>query len=140
MLEALLQAGFLDQDMKIHDWLEHSGFHELYAARAKKAAEARWEKERTKEKGTEAELRGAELKQHCFKHTSSNASSIQPEPKGNGEPPPRLFPKELKNLIKDAENEIEAIRCRGNLGDNDRAEIRMWRGKINGWKARMFSQ
>lgn len=49
MLEALQQARFLDE-MKIHGWEEHNGYHGVFADRAKKAAAARWEKERSKEK------------------------------------------------------------------------------------------
>lgn len=42
ILEALLRAGFLDADGKIHDWEEHNGYHKTYSERAKKAAEVRW--------------------------------------------------------------------------------------------------
>lgn len=48
--QALLQAGFLDEEGKIHDWEEHNGYHKAYADRAKKAAEARWEKEKNQKK------------------------------------------------------------------------------------------
>lgn len=52
MLEALLQAGFADNDpLRIHDWSDYNGFHQAFAMRARKAAAARWEKERTKENG-----------------------------------------------------------------------------------------
>lgn len=45
MLQALLQAGFLDADpLRVHDWEEHNGYHVSYAERAKKAAAARWGK------------------------------------------------------------------------------------------------
>ena len=51
MLQALLQACFLDSNpSRIHDWQDHNGYHLIYAERAKKAAAARWEKERSKEK------------------------------------------------------------------------------------------
>jgi hypothetical protein len=52
LLQALLQAGFLDSDpLRIHDWDEHNGYHKTYADRAAAAAKARWEKK--KEKGNE---------------------------------------------------------------------------------------
>lgn len=60
MLQALLQASFLDADMKIHDWSQHNGYHALHKEKARNAAKARWEKERTKEKGTEEEIRREE--------------------------------------------------------------------------------
>lgn len=46
MLEAMLQAGFLDKGLKIHDWAEHNGYHQTFADRAVKAATARWNKVR----------------------------------------------------------------------------------------------
>ncbi len=127
LLEALLQAQFLDADLKIHDWAVHSGFHELYAARAKKAAAVRWSKERTKEipeqNGTE--LSGAELS----KHSSNNASSI-----------PLVFDRELENRIKRAEKEIEKVKCRGILKDSDWARIKELKGSIEGWNNQLLSR
>ena len=62
MLQALLQACFLDADRKIHDWPNHNGYHASHREKARKAAIARWEKERTKEKSEETleEKRGEE--------------------------------------------------------------------------------
>jgi hypothetical protein len=71
MLQALLQAGFLDPDRKIHDWAEHNGYHEAYAERARKAAAHRWQKERTKEKGEDKTGEYMTGGKHCFKHASS---------------------------------------------------------------------
>ena len=48
--QALQQAGFLDEQGQIHDWEEHNGYHKAYAERAKKAAEARWKKEKDQKK------------------------------------------------------------------------------------------
>lgn len=53
---------------------------------------------------------------------------------------PRLFPNEYRDLIKDAESEIESIKGRGILSDSDRAEIKGLRGKITEWKKKRFSQ
>lgn len=64
MLEALQQAGFLD-GMSIHDWHDHNAYHEKFAERARKAANARWEKKGKEKKGKE----------------TSNASSIPTEKK-----------------------------------------------------------
>lgn len=77
LLQALLEAQFLDPDLKLHDWAIHSGFHDLYAQRARKAASVRWEKERSKEREDEerAELNRAELSKHCSEQSSSTATS-----------------------------------------------------------------
>jgi hypothetical protein len=46
MLQALLKAGYMDESpLRIHDWQEHNQYHATYAARAKKAAAARWSKQ-----------------------------------------------------------------------------------------------
>lgn len=45
MLQALLQAGFMDdKPLRIHDWREHNGFHQVFSDRARKASAARWSK------------------------------------------------------------------------------------------------
>lgn len=55
---------------------------------------------------------------------------------GEGKRP--LYPNEYRNLIKDAESEIEAIKGRGILKDSDREEIKALRVKINLWKKKRF--
>ena len=101
MLEAMLQAGFLDSDpLRIHDWAVHNGFHLVFSARAKHAAEARWQRERTKEKVQER--RGDE---------ASIASSIGPLP-GNGNARQSArgpAPREMWQLLKDRKAAIEAL-------------------------------
>lgn len=47
MLEALKDCGFIEENGIIHDWQEHNGYHQKYSDRAKKAAAARWNKEKT---------------------------------------------------------------------------------------------
>lgn len=48
MLQALLDAGFIDRDVSgvffIHDWMDHQGHLVAYKQRAKIAAKARWSK------------------------------------------------------------------------------------------------
>jgi len=51
--QALLKAGFLDEPGVIHGWEEHNGYHQVYSERAKKAAEARWKKEKNQKKESE---------------------------------------------------------------------------------------
>lgn len=71
LLQALLQAGFLDSDpLRIHDWDEHNNYHSAFADRAKKAAKARWERDPKEEKIGE-DKRGEEPS-----IASSNASSM----------------------------------------------------------------
>lgn len=55
--EALTEAGFLDEDGKIHQWDEHNAYHSTYDKRARSAANIRWERERLEkeiEKGKRA--------------------------------------------------------------------------------------
>lgn len=76
MLEALLQAGFLDADMKIHDWSEHSGYHEFYANRARNAANARWKKEKNQEKEEEKTVSDTTRAKHSLKQCLPDAQAM----------------------------------------------------------------
>lgn len=78
MLEALQQASFMD-DMKLHDWEEHNGYHAVFADRARKAAAARW-KDHTP--STPPQKRQERKGKEKSKHRLSNATSIP-----NGMPP-----------------------------------------------------
>jgi hypothetical protein len=71
ILEALLAAGFLDADGKIHDWADHNGFHSTFSNRAKKAADARWKKEKKQKKEDYKEDREGDRDKHCSKHATS---------------------------------------------------------------------
>lgn len=57
LLEALHQAGFL-KDRKIKDWKEHNEYHSVFSDRARKAAQARWrkDKKRQERKGKETSI------------------------------------------------------------------------------------
>jgi uncharacterized phage protein (TIGR02220 family) len=75
ILQALKNAGFVDESGKIHDWNEHNGYHDKFSIRAKKAADARWGKEeRTKEEG-----KGKRKEERGDKHCISDATSISRE-------------------------------------------------------------
>lgn len=75
MLEALQQAGFLTENMVLHDWEEHNGYHKTFSDRAKAAADTRWEREREKERIRE-EKRGKDKTRQEGSIAASNASSI----------------------------------------------------------------
>lgn len=76
MLQALLQAGFLDQDMKLHGWEEHNSYHKTFSDRAKLAAEARWEKQREKEKKRQ-ERKGKERSQALLQASGPLATELE---------------------------------------------------------------
>lgn len=75
ILQALKDSGFLDLDGKIHDWEEHNGYHEKYAARAKTAADARWGKKEKNQK-KEVQWKGESGDKHCLALEASIACSI----------------------------------------------------------------
>ena len=85
MLRALQQTGFMD-GKAIHDWQEHNGYHSTFSERAKKAADARWLKESSKEKREykiRKERRQA-LLQACFKHRlQGKSTNFTPRKWGN---------------------------------------------------------
>lgn len=73
MLEALLQAGFMGENMHLHDWKEHNSYHEVYSKRAEKAASARWGKPSEDKKGNERKGKegsnATSMLQACYKHS-----------------------------------------------------------------------
>lgn len=128
MLQALLTAGFLDEGMKIHDWEEHNGFHEKFAARAKLAAKVRWENERRKD-----EKRGEEMKQALLEASLKH----DPNVKGNGKPPGK-FVSELSAQIREANEEIQRLKDSGDPSKKPR--IRELCQKRREWREEMLSQ
>lgn len=91
MLQALQRAGFMD-GMLIHGWGDYNGYHAAFSERAKKAATARWEKERSKEK---PEKTGEEKRGEEASIPSSNAPSMRehtsPDHPAGWAPPMELF-------------------------------------------------
>lgn len=110
MLQALLQAGFLEPDQKIHDWKEHNGCHEFFAERAKKAAIARWEKERSKEKGPERvqERRGEEPSIASSMLQASSPGSLRSNGRGLVK-----SVNEINSQIKDIVEDMEKLKAAG---------------------------
>lgn len=124
MLEALLQAGFMDQNpLKIHDWPDYNGYHALYSNRAKRAAEERWRREREKKALLSTEDRRGE--------EASNASSIATsiKPHINGDPPKKVkkFASEAFKAMESIKKEIETIQQAG-----ARSQWRDDRGSLSG--------
>lgn len=68
LLQALRQSGFMD-DMQLHDWEEHNGYHKSFSDRAKKAANARWEEERRRQEKTRQEKR---RDKQCLGHAQAS--------------------------------------------------------------------
>ena len=79
MLQALLDASFIDKDMTLHDWCQHNGFHKNFAERAQKAARARWSKKVD-------EMTGEEMRQASPKHCLTHAKSMLVASTGKGKP------------------------------------------------------
>jgi hypothetical protein len=90
MLQALLHAGFMDSDpLRIHDWHEHGAVHVAYAEKAKKAANARWEraralKESNQRKENENRQRGDET---SIASSIADGSGLNPPPSQPHEQP-----------------------------------------------------
>ena len=104
MLQALLKHGFMDANpLRIHNWAEHSRYHQTFADRAKKAAAARWSKSpSTPTPDTEKE-RGTSILQACLKH-----------------PPPALKPNDRiskEDYLKRVGAELKEL---GALNDHDK--------------------
>ncbi len=74
MLQALKNSGFVDESGMIHDWEEHNGYHKSFSDRAKKAASARWTKEKTP--APPKEDTGKRKQESGDKHCLDDATSI----------------------------------------------------------------
>lgn len=77
MLQALKDCGFIEENGNIHDWVEHNGYHQKFSERAKKAADARWSKE--KSPTPPKEDKGNRKWESGDKHCLSDAPSINGE-------------------------------------------------------------
>ena len=85
MLEALISTGFVDSDLKIHDWEAYNSYHVVFSERAKIAATARWEKARARKLKKEAkkEITGEEKRGEETSIASSMlVASVAPLPLG----------------------------------------------------------
>lgn len=70
MLQAMLQACYMDEGQILHDWHEHNAYHAAFAAKAKAAASARWGKKSTPKRQDKKGKDKIRAKQ-CSKHASS---------------------------------------------------------------------
>jgi len=131
MLQALLQAGFMDPDRKVHDWAEHNSFHKVFSDRARCAAIAKWEKERTKEK----EKKGDEMRRD---EASIASSMLQASPKARFVPPD--FETVQFHAVKIGLPESEALKFFNYYGSNGwrvgKNPMKNWAMAIAGWKVR----
>jgi len=122
MLEALLQAGFMDSNpLRIHDWADFNGYHTVFAARARAAANARWEKQRESSKEKVQYKRGEEpsiatsMQQACFKHNppilkgGNGVGSASPKPASVGKRSPADLIS-LENELKRNNEKISQVR------------------------------
>lgn len=149
MLQALLDAGFMDRDpLRVHKWAEHNAYHQTYAERAKKAAMARWSKSplpvplpqgTEKEKG-EREQASLSIAQACLKHPTHGDGTPCPPPvltKGNGANTPTstasliVHDKELG----DVKRRIERVLANRPLDEAEKIELRDLRAREKELKA-----
>lgn len=169
MLQAMLDCGFLDPNpLRIHDWKEYNGFHAVFSARAKKAAQARWsgqKKEPKKKNREESERRGEEKYQASRSTAPSNASSINQtqETTSDGCIHPIIsekaiqasfFGEEIKGRKKPTREEAASFaiekhlpasdgewfvdHCEGTGWKNNGEPIASWRGTFSSWKAQGY--
>lgn len=67
----LSECGFLDSDGKIHDWIEHNGYHKKFSDRATAAALARWGTKRKEPKEKELKRKEESGDKQCLGHACS---------------------------------------------------------------------
>ena len=77
MLQALLQAGFMDSNpLRIHDWEEHNAYHQTYSERGRKAAAARWQKN-AERKGKEKKGKETSIASSMLQASESDSEAIE---------------------------------------------------------------
>lgn len=79
LIEAMTSAGFLDRRRRIKNWAEHNAYHATFTKRAKRAAECRWDRERSggKKQETNTEIKRQDNdKTRNEQACPSNASSM----------------------------------------------------------------
>lgn len=127
MLQALQELGFMD-GMEIHDWNEHNAYHQTFADRAKKAAEARWrgqDKTRQDKKGDKQCLNSTQAMLQASDQSISKArGTIQDL---------RSFCVEIGLLASDGDSCF--YKWEGNGWKNGTAAIKDWRMTIRSWKS-----
>lgn len=64
LVQALITAGFMDADRKLHNWKEWNAYHNTFANRARKAAIVRWSR---KDKDNERIVKGKEKSKHSLR-------------------------------------------------------------------------
>lgn len=80
--QALLEAGFMDENGTLHDWHEHNGYHVSFAERAKKAADERWKR---KEKIGQDKIRDKQCLEHACSIEFEECWSLYPDKSGKQE-------------------------------------------------------
>jgi len=142
MLQALLDACFMDSEpLAIHNWAEHNGFHAEFADRAKKAAEARWAKDkerradvlRKKEAKKEDMIRD-EMRRDETSIASSNACGMLVACDPSSIPPSLESVKAeftAKGMPGEAEKFMAFYDSKGwMVGKN---KMKSWKGAVAGW-------
>lgn len=104
MLQALQQACFLS-GMRIHAWEEHNAYHETFAQRSKKAAQARWKGHEKKGK----ERKGASITQAMLQ-AFAEFWKIYPRKIGKGNAEKAWVKMKCNNLLSSIILAIEAAK------------------------------
>jgi hypothetical protein len=121
MLQALLEAGFLDPDpLRIHEWDFYNQYHAAFSQRASKAASARWNKEKGfpsdslsldttgKERtGQDRSKQCLSIDKQCLEHPTPTASRVGAVARGGGV---KMFPSEVEKQLKAITAQYEALK------------------------------
>jgi hypothetical protein len=92
------KRGFLDPDMRLHDWDEYGGKYRKRSESARNAAKARWES--AENAGTEPSNATA-LPAHYTGHAPGNAEERRGEDKNNNMADDKTYSKRLAQTLRD---------------------------------------
>ena len=136
LLQALLQAGFLDSNpIRIHDWLEHNAYHSTFAERARKGAAGRWaDRKRTRPDSTVPDLTVPDLTVPDLTRKEASIASSMKRPKFEHPTMEAMKLQGAKIGLPDAESEACFHHYESNGSLVGRNPMKSWPAAMQNWK------
>lgn len=138
----------MDLEGRIHDWMEHNGYHQKFSDRAKTAANARWSKPKPPQTPPEVQKEKVE-KESGDKHCSSMSQAllVASEPPPVVDKPPRAMPfikPTLQEMIEEGKRiglpQLQSERCWHYYESNGwrvgKNAMKNWHSVMRTWKGK----
>jgi hypothetical protein len=142
LIDALHSCGFM-RDRKIHDWLEHNGFIQIFSKRARTAANARWSKhtllkeksrlvlKEKKQKKDNTRQDNTRQEQALLKQCPSNAQALLGASRATLS---EITTYAASEAINNSDAEWFYYKCEGNGWTVNGRSIKNWRMTLKAWQ------